>query len=200
MPDAEPEQGQQWPPRQQQQGGTASPPQAASNDHLLPPPHSYGLAYDKKHMTNGNSAVHMPSSLFTNFPKLPPDGSTLTPEEARCNPEVERCHTPIHVWEARCTACGGSGTSRSYSSHSRHRLVAVCLLCHGLGYVRHSTTHTDTVPYVNGSGPNTTIGRPPPPEHKPHRFHWPGLHISNGNGTASSNGNGSPFSDHKQQP
>lgn len=108
------------------------------------------------------------------------------PQEAKCNPEVERCHTPIHVWEARCTACDGTGTARSYTSHGRHRLVCVCLLCHGLGYVRHSTTHQHTVPYVNGSGPNTTIGRPPPPESKVHRFHWPGS--GGGNGS-----NGSPF-------
>lgn len=43
-------------------------------------------------------------------------------------------------------------------------------------YVRHTSTHS--VPYVNGSGPHTTIGRPPAPDTKPHRFsfggHWPG--------------------------
>ncbi|EFN53781.1 expressed protein [Chlorella variabilis] len=157
-------------------GAPGRPQQASSDDQ--PPPQQH---------INGNGRVqHLPSSLYANFPKLPPDGSTLTPEEAKCNPEVERCHTPIHVWEARCTACDGTGTARSYTSHGRHRLVCVCLLCHGLGYVRHSTTHQHTVPYVNGSGPNTTIGRPPPPESKVHRFHWPGS--GGGNGS-----NGSPF-------
>ncbi|PSC74963.1 heme oxygenase [Micractinium conductrix] len=130
---------------------------------------------------DGND-THMPTSLFTTFPRLPPDGSTITPEEARCNPDEERCRTPIHVWETRCSGCYGSGTARSDGGGSgghrarghvtaRHRLVTVCLLCHGLGYVRHSSTHIDTVPYVNGSGPHTTIGRPPPPERKLH--HWP---------------------------
>ena len=51
-------------------------------------------------------------------------------------------------------------------------------------YVRHTSTHS--VPYVNGSGPHTTIGRPPAPDVKPSRFgfggRWPG---SSGSGSGS---------------
>ena len=72
-------------------------------------------------------------------------------------------------------ACGGTGTSRSYASRGRHRVLAVCLLCSGVGYVRHTSTHN--VPHVNGAGPHTTIGRPPPPPdaHRVHRFNLGGL-------------------------
>lgn len=98
-------------------------------------------------------------------------GSTITPEEKRCDPEVERCRTPIHVWETRCCSCDGTGTARSFTARGRrsggHRIQSTCLLCHGLGYVRHSTTRADTVPHVNGTGPHTTIGRPPAAPHKP---------------------------------
>jgi hypothetical protein len=48
------------------------------------------------------------------------------------------------------------------------------LLCSGLGYVRHTSNRTESVPYVNGTGPHTTIGRQPPPEQKPRRFQFPG--------------------------
>ncbi|KAL4419846.1 hypothetical protein ABPG75_006944 [Micractinium tetrahymenae] len=143
------------------------------NDHLLPA-HAGDDPTVAAHggTANGDGKLHhLPASLFANFPKLPPDGSTLTPEEVKCSPDAERCRTPIHVWESKCSACAGTGTARSYSSRGRHRLVTVCLLCHGLGYVRHSSTHASTVPYVNGSGPHTTIGRPSPPERKPPRQH-----------------------------
>ncbi len=47
-------------------------------------------------------------------------------------------------------------------------------------YVRHTTTHSVSVPYVNGCGPNTTIGREQPPPPEKHRFSfggmWPGSH------------------------
>ncbi|KAL4430329.1 hypothetical protein ABPG77_002135 [Micractinium sp. CCAP 211/92] len=119
---------------------------------------------------NGNGKQHhLPSSLFASFPKLPPDGSTLTPEEMKCDPDMEHCRTPIHVWESKCRVCAGTGTARSQSSRRRRSVVAVCLLCHGLGYVRHSSTRAATVPYVNGTGPHTTIGRPPPEERDPPR-------------------------------
>lgn len=83
---------------------------------------------------------------------------------------MERCRTPIHVWESRCMACGGTGTQSQWTS--RQRRLGTCLLCSGLGYVRHSSTHS--VPHVNGAGPHTTIGRPPPPEPQKHKFVWPG--------------------------
>ncbi|KAI3425240.1 hypothetical protein D9Q98_009008 [Chlorella vulgaris] len=118
---------------------------------------------------------HMPTSLFSYFTgKLPPEGSTVTDEETSCDPEERRCRTPIHVWEARCSSCTGTGTARSRATRSRgsrrspYRSGCVCMMCHGLGYVRHSTTRWESVPYVNGNGPNTTIGRPPVQE-KPQR-------------------------------
>lgn len=99
--------------------------------------------------------------------------SPLRLQEMKCDPEVERCRTPIHVWESKCATCSGSGIARGGSSHrSRRGPLAVCLLCHGLGYVRHSSTHAAKVPHVNGAGPHTTIGRPPSAERKPPR-QWP---------------------------
>lgn len=144
------------------------------DDHLLPEHAGNDPAVAAHGGTaNGDGKLrHLPSSLFAAFPKLPPDGSTLTPEEMKCDPDAERCRTPIHVWESKCSACAGTGTSRGRSSRGRRGSVAVCLLCHGVGYVRHSSTRASTVPYVNGTGPHTTIGRPPPPERKPPR-QWP---------------------------
>jgi hypothetical protein len=97
-------------------------------------------------------------------------------QETSCDPEERRCRTPIHVWEARCSSCTGTGTARSRATRSRgsrrspYRSGCVCMMCHGLGYVRHSTTRWESVPYVNGNGPNTTIGRPPVQEKPQRRF------------------------------
>ena len=103
-------------------------------------------------------------------PSFAPACPPTAPQEERCDPETELCRTPIHVWESRCTACDGTGTARQRGGSrgrrgggSSHRLVSVCLLCHGLGYVRHSAAHD--VPHVNGAGPHTTLARPPAPEH-----------------------------------
>ncbi|PRW33603.1 heme oxygenase isoform B [Chlorella sorokiniana] len=144
---------------------------------------------------SSNGKPHLPSSIYVAFPKdsLPPDGHTLTLKEQKCNPETERCRTPIHVWESRCRACDGTGIARWVTSRQRHHVMSVCVLCSGLGYVRHTSTHS--VPHVNGCGPHTTIGRPPAPETKPHRFsfggHWPGKGGSGGSGGSASGSSGS---------
>jgi hypothetical protein len=237
-----------------------------------PAPTAAAEAAEDRSTSNGHH--HLPNSLFVAFPKLPPEGSTLTAEvcwcgggqhapgmpcggslltrgapgqaackgglpacslalppdsasqpgrassvaswqlaavlrqlagtptanpacattsppaclqEERCDPYSELCRTPIHVWESRCNACSGTGAQRSSGSSSgsrsrsrgghgggRHTRLGVCLLCSGLGYVRHTSHRTESVPYVNGTGPHTTIGRQPPPEQKPRRFQFPG--------------------------
>jgi hypothetical protein len=105
-------------------------------------------------------------------------------QEEFCKPDEQRCRQPIHVWEARCATCSGTGAARSYSGSRGRRgsrsTLATCMVCHGLGYVRHSTTRADKVPYVNGKGPNTTLGRPRQEEQgqtgkaAPRQFRWPG--------------------------
>lgn len=40
--------------------------------------------------------------------------------------------TPLHVYEARCTACSGTGWARAPSNGRRGHL-GTCMVCHGLG-------------------------------------------------------------------
>ena len=64
------------------------------------------------------------------------------------------CRTPIHVWEAKCTSCGGSGTINTTGSRGR-RGLAVCLKCAGVGLVRHVSSMMDDAEEL----PEFTIGR-----------------------------------------
>jgi Mg-chelatase subunit ChlI len=43
--------------------------------------------------------------------------------------------TTMHVYETRCSACGGSGWARAPSNGRRGQL-GTCMLCHGLGAAR----------------------------------------------------------------
>lgn len=176
-------------------------PDLPANDAVPPPPapplaapaaaEAAPVAAEGKSKGNGN--LHLPNSMYAPFPspKLPPDGSTLTAEELRCDPYTELCRTAIHVWESKCVACSGTGTKRNTSTAGgsssrggrgggRHCRLGTCMLCSGLGYVRHTSNRLESVPYVNGTGPHTTLGRQPPPAAKPRRF--PGTGGSGGSG------------------
>ncbi|KAF6257817.1 hypothetical protein COO60DRAFT_1521822, partial [Scenedesmus sp. NREL 46B-D3] len=71
--------------------------------------------------------------------KLPPDGTTIPADEELCNPEEENCKTLLHVYEARCTACDGTGWARAPTNGRRGHL-GTCMTCHGLGCVRRTTS------------------------------------------------------------
>jgi hypothetical protein len=65
---------QQQQQEQQQQNGSLT-----SDAFSMPQEHPENPC---QHDSGG--AHHMPSSLYLGFPKLPPDGSTLTPEVSAC--------------------------------------------------------------------------------------------------------------------
>jgi hypothetical protein len=81
----------------------------------------------------------LPLSLFHPFKKLPADGTTVPAEEELCDPEEEKCNTALHVYEARCTICDGTGWARAPTNGRRGQL-GTCMCCHGLGYVRRTTS------------------------------------------------------------
>lgn len=75
-------------------------------------------------------------------------------------PETDARYTPIHVWETKCTACGGTGMARNYpSKHGGAHHLATCVLCQGLGFVRHTTTHPDAVPQGAGADQGQGAGQ-----------------------------------------
>ncbi|KAF8065527.1 hypothetical protein HT031_003128 [Scenedesmus sp. PABB004] len=45
----------------------------------------------------------------------------------------------MHVYEARCGVCSGTGWARAPTNGRRGQL-STCMLCHGLGYVRRTTS------------------------------------------------------------
>lgn len=85
------------------------------------------------------SGEGLPLSLFHPYKGVPPEGTTLPLDEERCDPEEELCRTPLHVYEARCTACSGTGWARAPTNGRRGQL-SVCMVCHGLAYVRRTTS------------------------------------------------------------
>ncbi|DBA84806.1 hypothetical protein WJX77_002337 [Trebouxia sp. C0004] len=107
----------------------------------------------------------LPVSLYWPYKNLPPDGQTRTEKEESCNPEEKFCQTPMHVFERACKACTGTGSISSNSRGRRRTASYVCTICHGLGYVRHTSSRFMPPSLNNGSG-DFTIGRPvpPPPE------------------------------------
>lgn len=98
----------------------------------------------------------LPLSLYTPYRDLPPDGKTLTEREETCNPQEAECKTPAHVYEAECAMCNGTGVVMSKIKGKKR--PCTCMLCHGLGYVRRTTSRF--IPSVNCVGPNLTINRP----------------------------------------
>ena len=113
---------------------------------------------------------HLSVSLFTKMTELPPEGSTLMPREEQCNADAEcriEAPAPAHVWEEKCSQCGGSGIVSMKLGHRLRgrRTLSTCLMCDGIGMVR----HVSTVPEF--SGEPLTIARPPPaPEAGPRRL------------------------------
>lgn len=81
----------------------------------------------------------LPLSLFHPYKKLPPEGTTVPADEELCDPEEENCKTVLHVYEARCTICDGTGWARAPTNGRRGHL-GTCMTCHGLGYVRRTTS------------------------------------------------------------
>ncbi|KAK9807420.1 hypothetical protein WJX73_003941 [Symbiochloris irregularis] len=99
-------------------------------------------------------------SLFSPFPKLPPDGQVITDAEAQCDPYHSNCKTACNVWESKCKACFGTGQCVSGSSRrGGHRSLHTCLMCHGIGFVRRSST--TVIPDISNDN-NATLGREPP--------------------------------------
>lgn len=104
---------------------------------------------------------HLSLSLFTKVANIPPDGSTLTPEEESCDPYFSNCRTPVHVWETKCSECNGSGTVYSCvrGRLRTSRNLASCPLCSGIGYVRYISSHfdnsTDSILTLNRTRPRS---------------------------------------------
>lgn len=92
---------------------------------------------------------HLPQNLFSNFSDLPRSNHTLTSTDETCDTYTEVCKTPLHTFESRCDACGGAGsisTPSSRKGHNRHhtrKISCTCLICSGVGYVRHISQHFD---------------------------------------------------------
>lgn len=106
--------------------------------------------YKQSHEDPGRSRFPLDEglqlSIFHPYKKLPPEGVTVPLEEEMCDPETETCKTPLHVYEARCVHCYGTGWSR-LPSNGRRGHLATCVVCHGLGYVRRTTARfTPDVP------------------------------------------------------
>ncbi|GMH42072.1 hypothetical protein BSKO_09991 [Bryopsis sp. KO-2023] len=100
----------------------------------------------------------LPLSLFTPYSDLPPEGKTLTNLEETCDPREKMCKTPAHVYEAECAMCNGVGEILSKIKGKGKKVPCTCMTCHGLGYVRRTTSRF--TPEVNCVGPNLTINRP----------------------------------------
>lgn len=114
---------------------------------------------------HSNADQDLVVSLYWPYKNLPPDGKTRLENEEQCNPEERSCQTPMHVFERACKACTGTG-SISSNTRGRRRIASyTCTICHGLGYVRHTSSRFMPPDLNNGSG-DFTIGRPvpPPPE------------------------------------
>ncbi|GLC34315.1 hypothetical protein PLESTM_000181700 [Pleodorina starrii] len=90
--------------------------------------------------------------------------SMLAAADAICDPNVERCKTPIYTYETKCSCCCGTGFVKS-RANGHHASLSTCLLCHGLGYVRRTTAR-----FAPDNGPTSgvfTLARPEPdPKHK----------------------------------
>lgn len=108
-----------------------------------------------------NEDQDLPVSLYWPYKNLPPDGQTRTEKEESCNPEEKYCQTPMHVFERACKACTGTGSISSNSRGRRRTASHVCTVCHGLGYVRHTSSRFMPPELNNGSG-DYTLGRPVP--------------------------------------
>ncbi|GBF88041.1 hypothetical protein Rsub_00753 [Raphidocelis subcapitata] len=105
-----------------------------------------------------------PLSLFHPFRNLPPVGSTMHASEEFCDPEEHICKTPSHTYEAACACCSGTGWSRGRAGRGgRGGRLGVCLACHGIGYVRHTTAR-----FCPDSTQHLTLARDaPPPARRP---------------------------------
>eukprot|EP01025_Chloroclados_australasicus_P021611 TRINITY_DN2269_c0_g1_i1.p2 TRINITY_DN2269_c0_g1~~TRINITY_DN2269_c0_g1_i1.p2 ORF type:complete len:216 (+),score=5.28 TRINITY_DN2269_c0_g1_i1:148-795(+) len=101
----------------------------------------------------------LPLSMYSRFEQLPPDGKLQTEQEETCDPFTQRCQTPTFVYESKCRACTGTGMIASGSSRRGRHTLYTCMHCHGLGYVRRTTTRF--IPPLNGdeNGDVLTLGR-----------------------------------------
>lgn len=113
-------------------------------------------AHSSKH---GDS--DLPVSLYWPYKNLPPDGKTRTEGEELCNPEERSCQTPMHVFERKCKPCTGTGMISSNTRGRRRVSSYTCPICHGLGYVRHTSSRFIPPNLNNGTG-DYTLGRPVP--------------------------------------
>jgi hypothetical protein len=106
----------------------------------------------------------VPLSLYYPFAKLPPDGKTRTDDDENCDPMERSCQTAMYTWETKCKACQGSGNV-TRKSRGRSRSAAssyTCVVCHGIGYVRQTSSRLQPPDVNNGTG-DMTLGRPVPP-------------------------------------
>ncbi|PNW81014.1 hypothetical protein CHLRE_07g339200v5 [Chlamydomonas reinhardtii] len=96
--------------------------------------------------------------LFMPYKHLPADGLVCQPEEAACDPSERNCKSVIYTYEAKCYACYGTGFVKGHSN-GRRASLSMCMVCLGLGYVRHTTARLP--PDVTANGFETmTIARP----------------------------------------
>eukprot|EP00882_Tetradesmus_deserticola_P022215 GHRQ01024109.1.p2 GENE.GHRQ01024109.1~~GHRQ01024109.1.p2 ORF type:complete len:137 (+),score=34.39 GHRQ01024109.1:707-1117(+) len=63
--------------------------------------------------------------------------------------------TLLHVYEARCTVCDGTGWARA-PTNGRRGKMGTCMTCHGLGCVRRTTSRF----YPDDPDKHMTINRP----------------------------------------
>ena len=97
-------------------------------------------------------------SLFTKVANLPPHGKNITAEDERRQKESLFEFSPLYVWEAKCKACAGCGTVRTFVQRGR-RTLGVCLKCEGVGFVRHiSNTMDEDAPDFTLARPGSVIG------------------------------------------
>jgi len=150
--------------------GDATPPLPEPSPSSPPPPSSPIRSIS----WNWKGFVYFPVSLYAKFVKstLPPVGRTLTKPEEACDPGERFCKTPLHVWEEKCRVCYGTGIARSSSSRGRggRRQMGTCMICHGIGYIRHVSSNE--IPDIdnynsdntnNSSDSDTKTTAPPPP-------------------------------------
>ncbi|KAG2442248.1 hypothetical protein HYH02_009732 [Chlamydomonas schloesseri] len=95
--------------------------------------------------------------LFVPYKHLPADGLVCKPEDAVCDPAEHKCKSIIYTYETKCHACYGTGFVKGHSN-GRRASLGTCLVCLGLGYVRHTTARF--APDAAKGAETMTIARP----------------------------------------
>lgn len=108
---------------------------------------------------DGKRRDGLPLSMYHPYAHLPEEGQVI---EGEPHHAWSRVKTPIYTYEAKCVCCCGTGFIKNHANGRRASLAA-CLVCHGLGYVRCTTSR-----FAPKAGPDThTLARPPAKPSKP---------------------------------